>query len=110
MKYKVIPIEIIIVEHEEEIADVPCMSVKCTECCEKLSPYLTEQEFQSGKYISTFIDGGFDRPVIAVPKTEHGCIYLDRNKQCTIYDIRPIACRQFDCRKGHHPKITNKFV
>ena len=110
MKYKVIPIKAVIIEHDEEIADVPCMSVNCTECCERLSPYLTEEEFASGKYIYTLVNTGGDVPAIAIPRTEHGCIYLDQNKQCTIYDIRPKACRQFDCRKGHHPKITNKFA
>jgi Fe-S-cluster containining protein len=48
-------------------------------------------------------------PAIAIPRTERGCIYLDHNKRCTIYDIRPKACRQFDCRLNHSPVITNKF-
>lgn len=91
-------------------ADVPCSTINCTLCCELLSPYLTEQEFKSGKYIYTFLDGGDpNKPVIAVPKTERGCIYLSPEKKCTIYNDRPLACRQFDCREGHHPKIMNQF-
>ena len=29
--------------------------------------------------------------------------------KCSIYEDRPLACRQFDCRKGHHPK-TDKIA
>jgi Fe-S-cluster containining protein len=110
MKYKTIYLKAVIVETNEEISDVPCMSVGCTECCERLSPFLTEEEMASGKYIYTFIDVGDDKPAIAVPRTEHGCVYLDHNKMCTIYETRPLSCRQFDCRKNHHPRITNKFI
>lgn len=111
MKYKTIYLKALIIESEEELSDVPCTSVGCTECCEKLSPFLTEEEAASGKYIYSLIDvGDPEKPGIAIPRTERGCVYLDHNKQCTIYEIRPKSCRQFDCRKGHHPKISNKFA
>jgi Fe-S-cluster containining protein len=37
-------------------------------------------------------------------------MYLVNNK-CSIYDDRPISCRQFDCRtpETSHPKVANKF-
>ena len=111
MKFKTIPIKVIIMEHDLPESNVPCESVKCTECCEKLSPFLTEEEFKSGRYIYTLLQSGDpEKPVIAIPRTDHGCIYLDRNKKCTIYDIRPKACRQFDCRSNHHYTIDNKFL
>lgn len=110
MRYKVIPIQAIIVESEEELSDVPCLTVNCTECCEKLTPYLTEKEILSGKYVYTLINAGGENPVFAIPRIESGCVYLNERKECTIYNHRPLACRQFDCRKGHHPKITNKFA
>lgn len=37
-----------------------------------------------------------------------GCSQFKDGK-CSIYEDRPVACRQFDCRKGHHPK-TNKIA
>jgi len=110
MKYKTYTIKAITIERDLPDSDVPCHSVKCTECCERLSPYLTEEEFKSGQYIYTFLNSGDpEKPVIAVPRTERGCVYLNAYKQCTIYDIRPKACRQFDCRQAHSPIIENKF-
>ena len=110
MKYKTFYLKAVTIERDIPESDVPCHEKSCTECCERLSPYLTDEEFDSGKYIYTFLNvGDNEKPAIAIPRTDRGCIYLDHNKKCTIYDIRPKACRQFDCRLGHSPIITNKF-
>jgi Fe-S-cluster containining protein len=111
MKYKTFVINAIIIEHEQPESNVPCTTIKCTECCEKLSPYLTEEELRSGKYLYTLLNSGDpNRPVIAIPKTDRGCFYFTKEKTCSIYENRPQACRQFDCRKSHHPNIKNKFT
>jgi len=111
MKYKTIQIKALLIERDIPESDVPCRTVSCTECCEKLSPYLTEDEVRSGKYIYTFLTSGDpEKPVIAIPRTDHGCLYLSFEKTCTIYNHRPLACRQFDCRQNHSPIITNKFL
>lgn len=110
MKYKTFEIKVAAIEYDLIESDVPCNSINCTECCEKLSPFLTPEEFSSGKYIYTFIDAGDkEKPVVAIPRTDFGCVYLNNDKQCTIYDFRPKSCRQFDCRQNHHSKIKNKF-
>lgn len=82
-----------------EESNVPCGS--CNQCCISLSPNLTPEEFESGKYVYTLLTSGNPGvPIIGVPKTEKGCFYFN-GEQCTIYNDRPIACRQFDCRAGH---------
>jgi len=109
MRYKTFEIKAVAIERDIPDATVDCHSVNCIECCVKLSPYLTPSEFASGKYIYTLIDtGNQSQPAFVIPRTDDGCVYL-KNKKCTIYDIRPKACRQFDCRQNHHPTITNKF-
>ena len=110
MKHQIFEIKAIAIQNDIEISDVPCNTINCTECCEKLSPPLTAKEVNSGKYIYTFVDHGYDIPVFAIPKTDTGCLYLSDKKQCKIYDYRPLSCRQFDCRKNHHPAIENKFI
>ena len=30
-------------------------------------------------------------------KPNGDCVYLDREKGCTIYKMRPVICREFDC-------------
>lgn len=110
MKYKTFYVKAIAIEHDLPESDVPCQSVSCTECCEKLSPYLTEDEVNSGQYVYTLVNIGGPEPAFSIPRIESGCVYLNHEKKCTIYDKRPLSCRQFDCRKDHHPKIQNKFI
>jgi Fe-S-cluster containining protein len=95
---------------DEPIVDVPCGS--CTLCCEKLSPFLTVEEIQSGLYPLSLLnpedpsDPNLGPIIVLYRKIDGGCGMLIDNK-CSIYETRPKACRQFDCRKGHHPKIPN---
>jgi Fe-S-cluster containining protein len=108
--YKTYEIKIATLERDLPDSNVPCQDINCVLCCVKLSPFLTETEFKSGKYIYTLIDGGDpDKPFVCIPRTDFGCVYLDHNKQCTIYDYRPLACRQFDCRLNHSPIINDQF-
>jgi Fe-S-cluster containining protein len=111
-KYRTFHLKAITVENDEPLSDVPCHQINCTACCEKLSPFLTEEEFKSGKYIYTFLNHiDPSTPAIAIPRTSSSCIYLDHNKRCTIYEDRPQACRQFDCRKGHGGQtVINMFI
>jgi hypothetical protein len=43
LKYKTVYLKAIIVETGAVESDVPCQSVNCTECCERLAPFLTEE-------------------------------------------------------------------
>lgn len=111
LKYKTIYIKAVTIETDFPESDVACTAIACTDCCERLSPFLTEEELHSGNYIYTFINTGDDKPAIAIPRTDAGCIYLSHDKNCTIYDRRPKSCRQFDCRtpETSHPSIRNRF-
>lgn len=83
-------------------------------CCETLTPYLTEEEVASGKYnysiTSPSSELGLDPTHNAVITIQRGlgkgCAYFI-NQKCSIYDERPKACRQFDCRKD---KRFSNFV
>jgi Fe-S-cluster containining protein len=83
------------VNQSQPEVNVPCG--ECNKCC-SLSPLLTPEEFESGKYVYTFMKTEFDEgPVVAIPRNKNGCIYLIDGK-CSIYDDRPMSCRIFDCR------------
>jgi Fe-S-cluster containining protein len=91
---------------DEPISDVPCGS--CNMCCKLLSPFLTTEEIASGKYPLSIINPSNtnEGPTVVLFRNIHGgCGMLIDNK-CSIYEDRPIACRQFDCRRGHHPKTN----
>jgi Fe-S-cluster containining protein len=94
------------VTSDEPISDVPCGD--CSICCSLLSPYLTPEEIASGKYPISLINA--ERPnegptVVLFRKSDGGCAMFIDGK-CSIYADRPIACRQYDCRKGHHLKTN----
>ena len=112
--YRTIPINLTSVSSNEELVDMPCG--ECNLCCSILTPYLTPEELNSGKYPLSLVSPSQEQlrdnpslgPVMTIFRNPitGGCSLLINNR-CSIYDDRPISCRQFDCRKGHHPKIPN---
>ena len=43
MKYKTFYLKAVTIERDIPESDVPCHEKSCTECCERLSPYLTDE-------------------------------------------------------------------
>lgn len=94
----------------EPISEVPCGT--CTICCQVLSPHLTPEEATSGKYPISLVQPSSRLimedpnvgPVITLYRNLNGGCSMFKDGKCSIYDDRPLACRQFDCRKGHHPR------
>lgn len=111
-KYQVININLTSVGSDEPIEDVPCGN--CTRCCELLSPYLTPKEVGSGLYPLSLVNPPAEMikdnpelgPVVTLYQKKDGGCGMLIDGQCSIYDYRPLSCRQFDCRKGHHPKLN----
>jgi Fe-S-cluster containining protein len=99
-------VNLITITSDEPVEDVPCGD--CTACCELLAPHLTPEEISSGRFPLSLTHTP-EGPVITLyRKPEGGCgMFVDG--RCSIYEERPLACRQFDCRKGHHPK-TNEIA
>jgi uncharacterized protein len=110
--YKIININLTSVGTDEEISDVPCGT--CTKCCEILAPYLTPEEVNSGLYPISLtqptdtmaIENPDVGPIVTMFKNKTGGCSMFINNRCSIYKDRPLSCRQFDCRKGHHPKVV----
>lgn len=110
---KIITVNLTSIGSNEPISNVPCG--ECVACCEKLTPYLTPEEVASGLYPLSLLQPTSEHfainpdvgPIVVLyRKKEGGCGMLVDGK-CSIYDYRPKSCRQFDCRKGHHPAIPN---
>ena len=75
---------------------------------------LTPDEISSGIYPLSFAQPTVDQKlanpesgvvITLFRRADGGCAMLV-DGECSIYETRPQACRQFDCRKGHHPKLV----
>lgn len=103
--HRVKKINLISISTDEPTEDVPCGT--CGVCCEILAPHLTIDEINSGKYPISFVDEGLTGPTITLFRNSKGGCAMYIEGKCSIYEHRPTACRQFDCRKGHHLKTNN---
>jgi len=98
--------------HEEEFAHTDCL--QCANCCKTTGPLFTNADIERiAKYFkmrpSVFIDTYLrmdeenDYVLQEVP-----CAFLGSDNYCSIYDVRPKACREFphtDRKKFH--QISN---
>jgi Fe-S-cluster containining protein len=78
---------------------------QCGLCCRMFLINLTEEEYRSGTYKTHLQKFGFIADFrkatgcganILKHKEDGECIYLKENK-CSVYNIRPSACREFFC-------------
>ena len=98
--------------HEEEFKRIDCL--ECANCCKTTGPLFTDKDIdriakyfklKPHKFIETYlrIDEDNDYVLQSVP-----CVFLGTDNYCSIYDVRPKACREFphtDRKKFH--QISN---
>ena len=104
--------------HEEIFSCVNCL--ECANCCTTTGPLFTDKDiFRIAKHLrikpSEFtekylrLDEEGDYVLQSVP-----CHFLVKDNYCSIYDVRPKACREFphtDRKKQHQLlKLTEKNV
>ena len=85
--------------HEEVFACTDCL--QCANCCKTTGPLFTDKDIQRiarhlsmkpGDFVSEFlrVDDEGDYVLKTVP-----CAFLGEDNRCSIYDVRPRACREF---------------
>ncbi len=85
--------------HDEEFQQTDCLS--CANCCKTTGPLFTVKDIERiskhfkmkpQQFIDTFlrIDEENDYVLQSVP-----CAFLGADNYCSIYDVRPKACREF---------------
>ena len=104
--------------HEQEFMLTNCLD--CANCCKTTGPLFTGKDIERisksfrmkpSKFIESYlrIDEDNDYVLQSVP-----CTFLGADNKCSIYDIRPKACREFphtDRRKFHQiTSLTLKNV
>jgi Fe-S-cluster containining protein len=73
------------------MADTPLVCGLCRECC--VGPRALEIDEPSWLYRTYQKNGA----TLLATGANGDCIYLEKNG-CSIYECRPQACRDFDCR------------
>ena len=104
--------------HEEEFHSTDCLT--CANCCKTTGPLFTNADVERiskhlklkpQQFIERFLrlDEDNDYVLQQVP-----CTFLDSDNYCSIYDVRPKACREFphtDRKKFHQiSQLTLKNV
>ena len=85
--------------HEAEFKKTDCLT--CANCCKTTGPLFTDKDIEriakhfkmkSSQFITQFlrIDEDHDYVLQSVP-----CTFLGADNYCSIYDVRPKACREF---------------
>ena len=85
--------------HEAEFKKMDCLS--CANCCKTTSPIFRDADIRriskhlrvkEGKFISDYLR--MDEEQDYVLKSSP-CSFLDNDNTCSIYDVRPLACREY---------------
>ena len=85
--------------HEAEFKKTDCLT--CANCCKTTGPLFTDKDIEriakhfkmkSAQFITQFlrVDEENDYVLQSVP-----CTFLGADNYCSIYDVRPKACREF---------------
>lgn len=75
----------------------PCRELKCTACCRwgKGNTYLHPE--LAVKEVTRYQHVFFKKIPVMADDGKGNCVYLDKEKGCTIHNNSPAYCRSFDC-------------
>jgi len=96
-------LELPVLELEALLEANPLDCGSCRKCCQSHPGLLILEEL--GDDASLYegyltVDKRCGKEMLKT-KANGDCIYLDVEKGCTAYDIRPNPCRQYDCRRDY---------
>lgn len=85
--------------HDEAFDEVDCLN--CANCCSGTGPLLNQKDIERiakyksmrpGQFVDQFlrIDEDQDYVFKSIP-----CVFLGEDNYCSIYDVRPKACREY---------------
>lgn len=80
-------------ERARETRIVPCG--RCTECCQADATFIHPE---CGDNADEYEVAPYQGRWILAHKINGDCFYLDRKRGCTIWERRPVVCRELDCR------------
>lgn len=88
-------------ELDSILAANPLDCGSCTHCCQNHQGIVLAEDLGDDP---AHYEGLLDfKAGLAFLKTKPNgdCVFLDRKKGCTAYDLRPTVCRWYDCREDY---------
>ncbi|MDR0300671.1 MAG: YkgJ family cysteine cluster protein [Streptococcaceae bacterium] len=85
--------------HQEVFSEIDC--TKCANCCKTLGPLWTEADIERVAKFLRMKVGDFEKAYLRVDEDGDKvfqtmpCPFLGSDDLCTIYEVRPKACREF---------------
>lgn len=85
--------------HEEAFEEIDCL--KCANCCSSTGPLLNQKDIariakfkgmRPGQFVNQFLHIDEDQDYVF---NEIPCVFLGEDHYCSIYDVRPKACREY---------------
>lgn len=85
--------------HEQAFSVIDCL--QCANCCKTTGPLFTSKDIdriagyikvKPAQFISKYLHVDEDNDHVL---TELPCTFLDDNNYCSIYEVRPKACREY---------------
>jgi Fe-S-cluster containining protein len=85
--------------HEEAFEKINCL--QCANCCTTIGPLLTQKDIERiakfkrmkpGEFVDSFLRIDEDQDYVF---KEMPCVFLGEDKYCSIYEVRPKACREY---------------
>lgn len=85
--------------HDEAFEKIDCL--KCANCCSGTGPLLNQKDIERiakfkgmrpGQFVDQFLHIDEDQDYVF---NEIPCVFLGEDHYCSIYDVRPKACREY---------------
>ena len=85
--------------HEEAFEKIDCL--KCANCCSTTGPLLNQKDIERMARYKQMKPGEFVRQFLHIDEDQDyvfniiPCVFLGDDHYCSIYDVRPKACREY---------------
>jgi len=86
-------------KHEETFAEIDCLS--CANCCKTTGPLYVEKDIERISKHLRMKPADFEAKFLRVDEDQDKvlqnlpCFFLNDDNSCSIYDVRPKACREY---------------
>jgi len=90
---------LVVEKHEETFAEIDCLS--CANCCKTTGPLYTEKDIERISKHLRMKPADFESKFLRVDEDQDKvlqnlpCFFLNDDNTCSIYDVRPKACREY---------------